>query len=114
MPPKSCTSKCLSPKVLLATSLTTAKASGKISSKVSPFLSLSLNSKVLDFNSSRFNLETASSKLFILETMGDISFIYRELASPNILFKNDIISLYYHKKTINWRQTKTPYNGVFV
>src|ERR671917_297038 len=46
MPPMTCTSKGRIPKVRLEVSLTTAKASGRMPSRVSPFSSLSRNSSV--------------------------------------------------------------------
>ena len=70
IPPINCTSKGLIPKTLTAASLTTAKASGNKSSRVSPLLNLSLNSVVLFCNSASVNSFIELSKPFIFSTNG--------------------------------------------
>src|SRR5215212_2583240 len=62
IPPISCTSKGRIPKVRLDASRTTAKASGRMSSRVSPCASLSLNSSVLSRSSSSERFSTSGSK----------------------------------------------------
>ena len=68
IPPISWTLKCFIPKTLHEASLQTANASGNISSKVSPFDNLSLNSVVLFLNSSSLNFCIDSSNDCILST----------------------------------------------
>jgi hypothetical protein len=79
------------PNTLLEASLTTAKASGKMSSSVSPLFILFLNSSVFAFKSSSDNLEILSSKLFILSTIGFTLLTSLSLYVPNNLLIYPII-----------------------
>src|ERR1700731_1965038 len=78
----SCTSKCLWPRVRIAASRTAAKASGRMSSSVSPLASRSLNAGVRARSSSLDFALKASSRALISFTLEAIGRSFRSFAEP--------------------------------
>ena len=96
-PPIIWTSKRRLSSVRFIASLTRAKASGNISSRVSVLLldlfNLSLNSNVFLRKSLSSNFEISTSKALILDTIFSAFLMNLELSSPNILLYK-LINIY--------------------
>src|SRR5215208_5826394 len=85
IPPITCTSKGRMPKVRLDASRTTAKASGKMSSRVSPPSSLSRNSSVLARSSSSESFSTSGSRAVTASTAFWSALTFRPSPTRKIL-----------------------------
>ncbi|MNV75208.1 hypothetical protein D3C71_1684850 [compost metagenome] len=86
IPPINCTSKCRIPSVRLEASRTVANASGRISSRVSPFSIRARNSAVLACNCSSDSFTNSGSNPLITSTVFMRRLTSRSLVSPNIFF----------------------------
>ncbi len=112
IPPINCTLYWRIPNFLFDTSLTTAKASINMSSKVSPLFNLFLNTLVISFNSSSDKFCISSSKASILSTIKFNFLISCSSALSSIVSKTDMYFLppflsynyYYTLKMWNSRQ----------
>ncbi len=93
MPPMSCTSKWRISRARFPASRTTANASGRIWSSVSPFATRPLNSAVLAFSASSDSAEIDGSSALICRTTVPYCLSSRSLRLPKMRVRMLIIGL---------------------